>query len=1012
MKAVTADPLNPALSQKPDVPASLAFLLGVAFLALLYWIHSPRQAMLTFTHAAQFVELNVDALGIVAGATFANVIWISWYTKFKKPDPKRDVLHRDDHLAWRLVISSLGLIAFIISRKYFELRHTELLSVTSLEPYWSLFSTVALTGLGILPALLLRAMVRRLPTWFSFLNTLPRVPVISDAIILGAVHERVSDDDKDPQKGLSAKKTDWIKLGLKALTGNLFVTGVIGSGKSQILLQLLKQVLGNLKSRPALLAIDPKRTFVRELRRNIDQQKLTEHLLWIELGGKVKFNPIWRPKLLKDSAFTTVANTLKLASINFLGSSPDNRFWEQSSFNLLKNSLIFCAAQYDYFTFKELYQALILARDEGLAAKLVDSLNTKTWDEEERANIEMAIAYFRDEFSQMDQKIRTSILATATSFLNEFLEYSVSQILSPKREEITLQSIADAIRDGKLICLHIEHDALARSIGTLFKLLFQEAVLARVADPNHSTARYAVLVMDEYQDVATSGGGAGLGDDRYLAKARESKAITIAATQSVSSLENAIRSEAATREILQNFRNRLLGNTTDPRTVKLFQEPMGTIEVEKRSQSRSESSKMFGSNFLGVSQGARPSGESESTSIHYVQEFPVTAREFSRLRTFESYAQIFDGLETRFEKVFLKPYFLKDMRTSHAKLLKMMRANIGMLLVFMFGLLRPEAQAGVLFPNICTVVQSSSFLSCLGFSVAPCLCGFPPRPCAQMSYYVPQTFIEVWPNSKDSFFTMHPAQIQLKAHIGSQLIPFGTDDELDGYSFQAHAIAVPLANEIFKPLPCQGTRMDKPCFDALSEDMGDNWSTGKADALQPNFLAWSLSPKACIIKGAVQSAVGEVVPSLGFDVGGCSTPLGAIPIYPPSTREACNGWGTFYPRSGHYQGGSRSGAALMIASRLKSLGTEMLHTVPGDPDEVWQMIYPQSSSCFKEGKNLGSLELLEGMREESRLGGKPNGYLFVVWKKVSCCQDIPMVAEAAASLAAIAIACQIVPGGT
>ena len=76
------------------------------------------------------------------------------------------------------------------------------------------------------------------------------------------------------------------------------------------------------------------------------------------------------------------------------------------------------------------------------------------------------------------------------------------------------------------------------------------------------------------------------------------------------------------------------------------------------------------------------------------------------------------------------------------------------------------------------------------------------------------------------------------------------------------------------------------------------------------------------------------------------------------------------------------------------------------------MIYPQSSSCFKEGQNLGFLEMAKGLHEERRLLGKPQGYLFVIWKKVSCCHDIPEVATTIAALSALSLACIPVPGGT
>ena len=421
--------------------------------------------------------------------------------------------------------------------------------------------------------------------------------------------------------------------------------------------------------------------------------------------------------------------------------------------------------------------------------------------------------------------------------------------------------------------------------------------------------------MDEYQDVATSGGGAGLGDDRYLAKARESKAITIAATQSVSSLENAIRSEPATRELLQNFRSRIFGNSTDPRTIKLFQEPRGTEEKERSSRSFSENSQNPNRDLFFGGFDSNKTTLSESVSTHSALEHVVTSKEFARLRTFEAYAQIFDGLDTRFEKLFLKPYYLQDIRTPHAKILADLRESArvpgskGLILVLGaasgLAMLPNPSQADILFPNICSVVKAPEFLSCLGFSVSGCMCGWPvPRPCAQISYHVPQTFIEVWPNTKDSFFSMLPgALVQLKSHQITGALPFGVNDEQSSYAFQARAIPVPLANTALQTLPCGETRIDKPCFDLMSEDLGKNWNTGTADTLQPQFLAWSLAPKVCLLNGTATGLAGtEPLPSLGMDMGGCSYPLGSLPKYPPSPREACNGWGTFFPRSGIYSG--------------------------------------------------------------------------------------------------------------
>ncbi|MEK7689759.1 MAG: hypothetical protein AAB425_01935, partial [Bdellovibrionota bacterium] len=289
-----------------------------------------------------------------------------------------------------------------------------------------------LTGLGVVIGGLRLVEILPLPGRRS--RKLSRYPVLKDAIVLGSLFEEKA-----------GAKMEWASVSAKALTGNMAKFGSIGTGKSQDILRAINQVLTNFSKRPALLAIDPKRTFVRELKALATRLGLSEHIFYVSLHGSVRMNPIWKEDLLKNSAFVDVANTLKLASINFLGSGSENRIWEQLSFNLLKNALIYCAAKHEYYTFLDLYNAIVIARDEDISAKLVDLLAARDWTIEERHNIETAIRYFKDEFSRMDEKVRTSVLVTATGFLSEFQEYRVSRIFSPRKEEITFPSMKEAI---------------------------------------------------------------------------------------------------------------------------------------------------------------------------------------------------------------------------------------------------------------------------------------------------------------------------------------------------------------------------------------------------------------------------------------------------------------------------------------------------------------------------------------------------------------------------------------
>jgi hypothetical protein len=311
------------------------------------------------------------------------------------------------------------------------------------------------------------------------------------------------------------------------------------------------------------------------------------------------------------------------------------------------------------------------------------------------------------------------------------------------------------------------------------------------------------------------------------------------------------------------------------------------------------------------------------------------------------------------------------------------------------------------FPNICTVVNSPSFNGCLGLQKHLTMCGWPiPRPCVRFSYYAPQYFIEVVSNPKESFFTTLPgAAVQLATTF--EALPFGAEGDNGSFSFHAHTINVPFSKWAFSGMPCGGGQWDNMCFTSMSEHLGSNWKTGHGDSLQPAWLAWSLAPKACLIKGAITSATGETRPT-GYPANAamCSFDRSWFLKYPPSGQPVCSGWGINFPRYGTVTSTDQTTASLIVASRMRSLGSEVFQSVPTSFDEKWQMIYPQTSSCFREGQNVGILRA-KRVNEMGRLwSGKIKNYLYVVWKKVGCTRDIPFIASTYAWLASLQVACR------
>ena len=313
------------------------------------------------------------------------------------------------------------------------------------------------------------------------------------------------------------------------------------------------------------------------------------------------------------------------------------------------------------------------------------------------------------------------------------------------------------------------------------------------------------------------------------------------------------------------------------------------------------------------------------------------------------------------------------------------------------------------FPSVCSVVNTPSFKSCLNLRTSFSVCGFPPRPCARFSYNVPQYFIEVT-GSKETFFKKLPlAQLQLQ--LTKEVLPIATEEDEGTFSYHAHTTNVPFAAWGFNELPCQGALWDRACFSSMSEHLGRLWKTGEGDLWQPSFLAWSVSPKACLIKGAVSGVGGNMnfnPPGFGFssNVGLCSFDRSWMKRFPTSKSPVCTGWGIHFPRYSTVNTSDQTTASLVVASRIKSLGSEVFLSVPKNRGEKWQMIYPQSSSCFKEGQNIGQLRL-KRVSEIGRLtSGKMKNYLYVIWKPVRCTKDIPWVPATHAWLSALELACR------
>lgn len=127
--------------------------------------------------------------------------------------------------------------------------------------------------------------------------------------------------------------------------------------------------------------------------------------------------------------------------------------------------------------------------------------------------------------------------------------------------------------------------------------------------------------------------------------------------------------------LMQNFRTRIACHSSDSETIKLFQELAGKEDREVESHSMSETAQSAKLNLLAGGFDSQNSSLNEAVSRAKRKEDLITGREFSRLRTFEAFAQVFDGIETKFLKLYLKPDFLRFINTKHEAVLEMLRVT-------------------------------------------------------------------------------------------------------------------------------------------------------------------------------------------------------------------------------------------------------------------------------------------------------------------------------------------------
>ena len=448
-----------------------------------------------------------------------------------------------------------------------------------------------------------------------------------------------------------------IKIEENGLYQNILITGTIGSGKTSSAMypftrQLMEYKADHTKEKIAMLVLDVKGNYNKELLKYSEEYNRKEDVVCIDITGKIKYNPLDKPDLKP----IVLANRLKTI-LTLFNKNNSESYWLDKAEQILTECIKFCRLYNDgYVNFIELHK-LVMFPDyyQTQITKVREKFNNGLLDESEVYNLLSCINFFEKEFFSLDNRTISILKSEISRITNIFVsDYFVSKTFCSKKEDINFKGFDDVLDKGKIVVLNMniaEYKNLSKIIATYLKLDFQSTVMNRLT--NNKMLRVSAFICDEYHEYVTDT------DTDFFAQSREAKCINIIASQSYSSLLNTVKDEITVKTIIQNLINKIWFRTDDIFTIEEAQKQIGKEEKEKISTTISESAKQTDYNLFTKKFISRDSNLSESYSKHTENDFVYDTNFFSQnLKTFTALAFLSDGYSIKKpQKLNMIPYF-------------------------------------------------------------------------------------------------------------------------------------------------------------------------------------------------------------------------------------------------------------------------------------------------------------------------------------------------------------------
>lgn len=399
------------------------------------------------------------------------------------------------------------------------------------------------------------------------------------------------------------------------LTASYGIFGAPGSGKTHLLRNLLQQIFAlhaddqDLKF--GALILDPKAALMDDVRTIVELAGREDDLVVLNTDELIKHK---RAVNIINSALDPyeLGQQLVLAAQS-AGVSTSDPYWLLAWGNLFGAACYLLSLGNEAITLKHLIDAVLtvepdnrlassspVRRIQRIARQQRESLQDPSSGEPQDA--EQAINQIETFFSQENDNIAT-IEAIITRAYGPFQRSRYNCYSRQESKELAKRrsNFYDQIIDeGKIVLISLSpaEPAVAKTLCTLVKCLFQRSMLSRLerfrAGKLKNFKRPVVLACDEFSQVASEVPGQPMGDGDFFSQARQNGCMGLVATQSVNVLQ-ASSLKDAWRSVFSNFGGKIFMRLVDNETAEEATKLAGESDWYLTSQGTSRSKDGLGS---------------------------------------------------------------------------------------------------------------------------------------------------------------------------------------------------------------------------------------------------------------------------------------------------------------------------------------------------------------------------------------------------------------------------------